>query len=377
MKNSVIMLAIVIGSFALFAVFGALVFATTAPQFGQNPSDSSKATYKDFKYFNGEKFENAIETKMDIHAADFPKMMYEFYFVKGQKEPPALLPQKNFTKVDLNLHNDSNLYLRWFGHSAIYLEMAGKRILLDPMLGPAAAPHPYLGPNRFNKELPMKAEDLPNIDFVVFSHDHYDHLDYQTILKIKDKVGHFYVPLGVGSHLIKWGVMEKNITEMKWWDELEIEGLRFISTPARHFSGRGLTNRNTTLWSSWVIQSKYHNIYFSGDGGYWHGFKDIGDKYGPFDFCMMECGAYNKRWHSIHMYPEETAQASVDLRAKLMMPIHWGGFNLALHDWDDSPKRVSVKAADLGIKLVTPIIGEEVVIPGRTPNEKWWENVSD
>jgi len=377
MKNIVVILAVIIGSVTILSVVGIVVFVTSAPQFGEVPDEMSREKFKAFKYFNGEKFINAVETKMDIHVTEFPKMMYEFYFVKGQKEPPTALPQQNFTRKDLTLHKDNNLYLRWFGHSAIYLEMDGKRILLDPMLGPAPSPHVLLGPNRFNRELPMKAEDLPEIDVVIFSHDHYDHLDYSTILKIKDKVRHFYVPLGVGSHLKKWGVSEEKITEMKWWEKAEFDGLTFISTPARHFSGRGIMDRNTTLWSSWVIQSTYHNIYFSGDGGYWKGFKEIGDKFGPFDFCMMECGAYNYRWQSIHMMPEETAQATVDLRCELMMPIHWGAFNLSLHDWDDSPKRVSMKAEELGIKLVTPVIGEEVIIPGRIPNEKWWESVSN
>ncbi len=243
------------------------------------------------------------------------------------------------------------------------------------MLGPAAAPHVFLGPNRFNKELPIAIEDLPEIDAVIFSHDHYDHLDHPTILKIKDKVGHFYVPLGLGSHLKSWGVSENKITELKWWDEVDFEGLKFVCTPARHFSGRGLTNRNTTLWASWVIQGNHHNIYFSGDGGYWSGFKEIGDKYGPFDLCMMECGAYNEMWHNIHMMPEETAQATLDLQGRLLMPIHWGAFNLSLHDWDDPAKRVSVKAKELGLPLLTPIIGEEVIIPSYIPNNNWWTDM--
>ncbi|MEQ8323187.1 MAG: MBL fold metallo-hydrolase [Vicingaceae bacterium] len=375
MKNLVIMISILLGSTLVFALSALLVFLAYAPQFGASPNEAARSNYAEFEFFDGTKFFNAVPTEMDMQLSEIPKMMYEFWFVKGNKVPPALLPQKNFTTADLALHNDSNLYYRWFGHSAIYMEIDGKRLLLDPMLGPAAAPHPLLGPNRFNKDLPIRPEDLPEIDAVIFSHDHYDHLDHPTIVKIKDKVGHFYVPLGLGSHLEKWGVVKEKITELKWWDEMDFDGIRLACTPARHFSGRSMTDRNKTLWASWVIQGKHHKVFFSGDGGYWHGFKDIGDKYGPFDLSFMECGAYNVRWHAIHMYPEESAQAGVDLQSRRMMPIHWGGFNLSLHNWDDSPKRVGVKAKELGLTLVTPIIGEEVIIPAYVPNEQWWDGV--
>ena len=377
MKNLAIVLSFIIGSSALFLAVLIVVFLTTAPQFGEAPDLERRAKYKEFEYFDGEHFQNAVETRMDIKATDVPKLLYESLFVDGNKIPPTALPQKNFNTEDLALHRDSNLYYRWFGHSAIYLEIDGKRLLLDPMLGPAAAPHPMLGPKRFNKDLPIQVEDLPLIDAVIFSHDHYDHLDHSTILKIKDKVGHFFVPLGVGSHLEKWGVPANLITELKWWDEVEFRDLHLACTPARHFSGRGMRDRNTTLWASWVIRGNFHRIYFSGDGGYWHGFKDIGEKYGPFDLSFVECGAYNKRWTSIHMFPEESAQAGIDLHSRRMMPIHWGAFSLALHAWDDSPRRVSEKAEELGLTLVTPVIGEEVVIPVYTPNDHWWESVGE
>ncbi len=368
------MVWIIIELLVLIGVLG-LIWVYTAPQFGKKPTAESRESYKSFQYFDGMKFENAVETLMDINMKDIPSLMKEFYFVKGRKEPEKTLPQKDFSNNDLAIHNDSNLYMRWFGHSAIYLEIDGKRLLLDPMLGEAAAPHKRLGPGRFNSKLPIDLDDLPEIDAVLFSHDHYDHLDHPTVVKIKGKVKAWFVPMGLESHLVKWGVEREKINVLQWWDEKEFEGLRLVSTPARHFSGRALTDRNSTLWTSWVIQGENHKVFFSGDGGYWDGFKRIGEKEGPFDLCLMECGAYNEKWSAIHCMPEESAQAAVDLNGRLMMPIHWGAFNLALHDWDEPAIRVSKKAKELGMPLLTPVIGEEVIIPAYVPNDPWWEGL--
>ncbi len=243
------------------------------------------------------------------------------------------------------------------------------------MFGAVPAPHPWLGKKRYSKELPIEVEKLPAIDLIIFSHDHYDHLDYGSIQKLKGKTKKFYVPLGVGNHLKKWGVQPSAIQELNWWDEVTYGDLVLAFTPARHFSGRGLTNRWSTLWGSWVIKGAQDNIYFSGDSGYGSHFKTIGDKYGPFDFAMLECGQYNERWSEIHMMPEETAQAAVDLNTKAMMPIHWAAFTLALHSWTDPVERVTVKARQLGMPIVVPKIGSSIQfnhIPDETFN--WWVN---
>jgi L-ascorbate metabolism protein UlaG (beta-lactamase superfamily) len=245
------------------------------------------------------------------------------------------------------------------------------------MLGQVASPVSFMGPERFNDKLPIALEDLPFIDAVLYSHDHYDHLDYGTVLKIKDKVGHWFTALGMGSHLKRWGVDSKKITELDWWQESEFMGLKLAATPARHFSGRGFGDRFKTFWNSWVVIGQHQKLYFSGDGGYSKGFKEIGDKYGPFDLCLIECGAYNEAWQDIHMMPEESAQACVDLQGRLMMPIHWGAFSLALHDWTDPVQRLSIKAEELGVKLVTPLIGEEVIVPVFLPNDAWWNAVKN
>ena len=267
--------------------------------------------------------------------------------------------------------------LTWLGHSACFLEIDGKKILIDPMLGQHAGPLPLLSPKRYNATLPIEIEAMPYIDVVLISHDHYDHLAHGSIRKLKDKVGHFYVPLGVGAHLVSWGVEKRKVTELNWWDEAAFEEFTFVCAPARHFSGRGLTS-NRTLWSSWIIQSSSKRLYFSGDSGYGPHFKEIGDKYGPFDFSMMECGQYNIEWPQIHMMPEETVQATLDVKSRLMLPIHWGAFSLAMHPWTDPIIRVTAEAKNLDVRITTPMIGEVIALDSASiSNSRWWEEESE
>src|SRR5690606_16810135 len=205
------------------------------------------------------------------------------------------------------------------------------------------------------------------------SHDHYDHLDYESIMKLKGKVGHFYVPLGVSSHLLKWEIAPEKITELDWWQETSLDNFKIVCTPARHFSGRGLFDNFITLWSSWIVRPPTANVYFSGDGGYGPHFKEIGERYGPFDFAMLECGQYNELWKDIHMMPEQTVQAAMDLETKLAMPIHWGAFTLALHTWRDPITRVTTAAQQHGVPITTPRIGDPVFLHADTfPVSQWW-----
>ena len=211
------------------------------------------------------------------------------------------------------------------------------------------------------------------IDAMLISHDHYDHLDHGSIEALNTRTKEFYVPLGVGAHLRAWGIEEDRIHELDWWEEIDHEDLHFAFAPSRHFSGRGITDRFSTLWGSWVIQGSQDNIYFSGDSGYGPHFAEIGAKYGPFDFAMMECGQYNEKWAEIHMMPEETAQAAVDVGAKVMMPIHWGSFVLAMHSWTDPVERVIKKADELHMPILVPMIGEVITMDSIQPSkEPWW-----
>ena len=347
-----------------------VAFVNVSPEFGGKPSEESlKRFNKSANFLNGT-FRNLQKT---VQSTDFKLSTIPQFFTNGNNKVPSIkLPSKKITK---SFFNDKSQQPRitWFGHSAVFVEMENQNIFIDPMLGDVPSPHPWLGSSRFNKELPISIDSLPNIDVVLISHDHYDHLDYGSIKKLKNKVEQFYVPLGIKAHLVSWGIDENKVKEFDWWESISLNGIEFVSTPARHFSGRGVTNRNSTLWCSWVLKSESTSIFFSGDSGYGEHFKEIGDKYGPFDFSMMECGQYNEQWSQIHMLPEETIQASIDVQSKLTMPIHWGAFKLALHSWDDPIKRATKAAEELKVNITTPILGESIVLKtNEYPLEKWW-----
>jgi L-ascorbate metabolism protein UlaG (beta-lactamase superfamily) len=296
-----------------------------------------------------------------------------FQFMRGNPKSRPSKPVKVETLNAARLQKAKRPAITWLGHSALLLEMDGKTVLIDPMLGNAPSPFPIIGGKRFSKQLPIDIEQLPTIDAVLISHDHYDHLDYGSIMKLKDKVKKFFVPLGVGPHLLRWGVDSQKIAEGDWWDEFDYEGMTLACTPARHFSGRSLTDRNATLWCSWVIQGHDTNVFFSGDSGYGPHFSEIGGKYGPFDLTLMECGQYDDRWEAIHMMPEQTVQAHLDVRGKTMIPIHWGAFTLALHSWTDPVERAVKEAARLGASIATPRIGETVYLDAEDyPVSAWW-----
>jgi L-ascorbate metabolism protein UlaG (beta-lactamase superfamily) len=262
----------------------------------------------------------------------------------------------------------------WFGHSASLVEIAGQNLLLDPMLSVKMGPLSWVTPTRYNPRLAITAEQLPPIAAVLISHDHYDHLDYQTILRLKDKTQHFYVPLGVGAHLLAWGVDPAKIHELDWHDSVRLPGLTIISMPARHFSGRGLTNRNSTSWSSWVIKSQTKRLFYSGDGGYGPHFQAIGREHGPFDLALMECGQYDAQWAQIHMLPEQSVQAALDVRAQVMLPVHWGAFTEAHHAWNEPVTRATAEAGRRRLPITTPELGQPVVLDaGPLPQARWWQ----
>jgi L-ascorbate metabolism protein UlaG (beta-lactamase superfamily) len=356
-------------SIILLLIIIVTIFVNTSPQFGGKPSEESLSKIENSPNYNGNgTFKNRELTlaSTGMKLSSIPK-----FFTNGENKVPNYeLPSKELSKSYFE-NKPQQPRITWFGHSTLFVEIKELNIFIDPMLGEVPSPHPWLGSSRFNKELPLAIENLPEIDLVLISHDHYDHLDYGSIQKLHSKVKKFYVPLGIKAHLTKWGVDAAKITEFDWWESQSLNGIKFISTPARHFSGRGFT-RNNTLWSSWVLKSISYSIFFSGDSGYGKHFKEIGEKYGPFDFAMMECGQYNEQWSHIHMTPEETVQASIDVQSKLMMPIHWGAFKLALHSWNDPIIRVTKKAIDLNVKITTPKIGESIILNEKVPTEKWW-----
>jgi L-ascorbate metabolism protein UlaG (beta-lactamase superfamily) len=356
--------------FIVVLIVSVILFVTIHPVFGASLSKSDRERYLDFDHYKNGKFVNIIPTEMKMSFSTILSLMKDSFTGKKIRRPNKPIP----ISLDWKKIKSDKECLTWFGHSTFLLTIDNKKILIDPMFGPSPSPVPFIGSKRYSEDLLYLIEELPSIDAVMITHDHYDHLDYPSILKLKNKVNHFFVPLGVGAHLVKWGVGVERISECNWWDELDWKGLKIASVPSQHFSGRGVLNRDSTLWTGWVICGKNQRIYTSGDGGYGPHFKQIGEKYGPFDLTLIEGGQYDKRWDAIHMMPEESVQAHLEVKGKNMMLIHWGAFTLAYHSWTDPVERALSAAQEKGVKIIVPRIGETIFLGGSLPTPKpWWQ----
>ncbi|MDN7240582.1 MBL fold metallo-hydrolase [Planococcus sp. N028] len=357
----------------LIVVLGVVItlFINISPTFGGNPSKEQKDVYKTFENYKDGKFFYQASKNLDGKAAGSPSTLPNANSPSTETDPSVQIP---VSEIDWNKINSKEDSLTWFGHSAVLLSLDNNKILIDPMLGPIASPVTFAGPKRYSEDLLGIIEKMPPIDAVFITHDHYDHLDYHSIKKLNGKVRHFFVPYGVSNHLIRWGIAKEKITELNWWDETEFQGLAIALTPSKHFSGRGVFNRRSTLWGGWVILGTQTRFYTSGDGGYDAHFKEIGDKYGPFDIALLEGGQYDKRWPESHMLPEESVQANIDVQGKHMMLMHWGAFTLARHGWAEPIERATKAAKERDVKLIAPKIGETVLLDGKLslPVSTWW-----
>ena len=350
-----------------------LLFINISPQFGSNPKKIEKKYYSGYSNYEDGEFKNKEATELFTDEMSF----WDFFKTEINREPiKELIP----LDLDINsfISNNSNeIELVWLGHSAFIININGIIILLDPMLGNHAAPVPLPSLKRYSSQLAFDIDELEKIDFVIYSHDHYDHLDYPTIKKIKDKVGLFIVPLGIGNHLKSWGVNKNFIKELNWDESHKHNEIEFVCLPARHFSGRGPLNRNSTLWSSWAIKSPLGKIYFSGDSGYGSHFEEIGLNHGPFDISLIDCGQYNKAWKFSHMFPKQSVKAAKDLKSEYLIPIHWGAFTLASHSWIEPPEVVLMEAEKLQQKYLIPEIGQILKLGANYKTSKtWWRNFS-
>lgn len=286
------------------------------------------------------------------------------------------VPKEKLPAVTPSLTTETaaeELTYTWFGHSSFLLQMGQRHVLVDPILSDRSSPVSFAGPKRFS-ELPMTAEELPHIDVVFISHDHYDHLDYATIRAIREKADAFVVPLGIDAILRGWGVGEEKIHALTWWETAELDGLRLTLTPSQHFTGRNPLRANSTLWGGMYLSNDFHRVYYTGDGGYYEVFGSVRERLGAPEVMIAECGQYDLAWAGIHMFPEQTAQAGLDAGAEWLIPVHWGSFCICNHAWDDSVRRVTAAAAESGLPLAVPRIGQTVAL-GDLPacSERWWE----
>ncbi|MFG2717850.1 MBL fold metallo-hydrolase [Streptomyces sp. NPDC048416] len=304
------------------------------------------------------------------------------FFAKEQRvrrAPTGTIPVHPTTLADIAKPPATGLRLTWMGHSSVLAEIDGRRVLFDPVWGERCSPFAFAGPKRLHP-VPLPLAALGPVDVVVISHDHYDHLDLPTIRALAGTGTVFAVPLGVGAHLEHWGVDPDRIHELDWNEAVKVEGITLTATPARHFCGRGLRNRQHTLWASWVVAGPEHRIYHSGDTGYFGGFKDIGAEHGPFDATMIQIGAYSEFWPDIHMTPAEGMRTHLDLQGGaphgVMMPIHWGTFNLAPHAWAEPGEWTRDAAQEAEQAAAFPRPGEPFEPAGELPTTPWWQPLS-
>lgn len=344
------------------------------PKFGKLPNGERLEQIKKSPHYVNGKFKNLSDTPMLTEDANYFSMLWEFFFSERKRlKPVDEIPS---TKTDLlNLSPDENL-LVWFGHSSYFIQIDGKKFLIDPVLSGAASPvefttRAFKGTDRYT------TDDIPEIDYLIITHDHWDHLDYETVLALKPKIKKIITGLGVGAHLEYWGYDTSIIFEKDWGNDITLDsGFTAHSTPARHFSGRALT-RNKTLWTSFVVQTPSFQIYIGGDSGYDTFFAEIGKKFGEFDLVILENGQYDKSWKYIHMMPSEVLRAAQDLHAKRILPVHSGKFSISNHEWDAPLKTITKLNERMNLPLITPIIGQKVNLKDSTYNfPNWWEDMN-
>ncbi len=340
-------------------------FVLMAPTFGAKPdSDSLKRMNASANYRDG-KFVNIEETQVDTRSAGESMEIASYLFPAKDKNPDSPLPSVRFDKDGFK-----NGDFVWFGHSTLLFRSNDINILIDPVFN-RASPVP-IGGKPFDMKVAPKSEVLPPIDVVLISHDHYDHLDHRAISDIANTAKLFLVPLGNRAHLLRWGVPAENINELDWYESYKVGDNLFTLTPSRHFSGRGPTNRFSTLWGSWVVKSSELSVFLSGDSGYSGEFKRIGERFGPFDIAFIENGAYDRQWAQIHMMPEQSVQAAIDLNTRLFFPVHWGKFDLAKHRWTDPIERAVKEAKSRDLPLVAPLVGQIFRLDA-PPFSAWWD----
>jgi L-ascorbate metabolism protein UlaG (beta-lactamase superfamily) len=361
-KIGALILAIAVSAVAAIALF----MRSWIPFGGSIEGDRLARIQRSPNWRNG-KFRNLVPTSM-LSNGGLWRSLYQQFSGREKRNPDRPIPIERLSASALGA--PQSLRAVWIGHSSVLVDIDGMRILTDPVWSERCSPFQSIGPKRFHPP-PIALDDVGKIDAVVISHDHYDHLDMQTIQSLSPRGTMFFVPLGIGAHLERWGVPKGQIRELDWHEEARLLGLRFVSLPARHYSGRRIADRDETEWASWAVIGPSHRLFFSGDSGTFDEFREIGATYGPFDLTLIKIGAYGDTWPDIQMTPEEAVETDLAVRGKFMIPVHWGTFNLAYHDWYEPADRFE-KAATGRIAFAIPRPGA-IVDPKRPPAiEPWW-----
>lgn len=365
-----------LASFAVLlplAVAGCHVLQTI----GETPSEEEAAAYQKLSYYRDGQFQSPVPLIYPGRSPDgvpsswlrFAWRLISHAITDRSNAPTVPLPKVALDKSSFAAVPGA-LAAYWLGHASLIVEMEGKRLLVDPVFGNAA---PVPGIKGRYTSAPLAREHLPPLDYVLLTHDHYDHLEYATMRALRDWDVQFIVPYGVGAHLRKWGIAPGRIHETGWGEAYHADGLTFASERTIHFSGRTFGGRNKSLWTSWSIIGQQFRVFISGDSGYGEHFRDIGAKHGPFDLAFIEIDAWNANWPRTHMFPEEVIRACHDIGARAMVPVHWGVFDLGGHPWDESIRLVADLAAKAGdVRLLTPLMGERL-LPDETVTRAWWE----
>ena len=349
------------------------------PVFGALPSGKSLEKVKNSKnYIDGE-FRNKEKTELITDTKKTPiKRLLEFAF---EKDPEGTVPKIALpsVKTDLKTLDPNEDLIVWFGHSSLFIQIAGKKILVDPVFSKYASPIPFSN-KAFEGTNIYTVDDLPEIDILLITHDHYDHLDYPTVKKLKEKVAKVIVPLGVDAHFLRWDFDEEKIVTVDWDDEVTIDdNLKIYALETRHFSGREFSNRNQSLWVSYLIEEKYNDnlyrLFLSGDGGYSPRFKGFKEKFQNIDLAVMEAGQYNEEWALIHSLPEDIIKEVRDMEVTKLFPIHNSKFKLSKHPWDEPLRKLDDFTINTNIQLLTPMIGEKLYLHKENSFKKWWENL--
>lgn len=366
-------LFILIGLLCVVILVGGIGLTMAWKQLGKSAHGERLNKMKLSPNYADGKFHNPIPTDNSFGPGKLWKTLK--LYMSGQKRvPDQTLPIVNLSKDSFATPPASGLRITWLGHSSVLIEIDDYVVLFDPVFSNRISPLPMFGPKRFHP-VPVSISNLPDIDAVVISHDHFDHLDYETLMQLEPKTSMFYLPLGVGAHLEYWKIPPDKIIEMDWWEERRIKReFRLIACPARHFSGR-YGFGDPTLWVSWALIGPSHRIFFSGDTGIMPLFNKVGEQYGPFDVTLIKIGAYGKTWHDIHVDPEEAVETHRMVKGRLLIPIHWGTFSLSYHAWTEPAERLLVTSENLGVNIAIPKPGQFVEPVKPPPVEKWWAEI--